>query len=74
VVSATTEPTDRSMPPEMMITVMPSAAAATIAVWRATSSRFAGRKNRAPIRREDDGDQEQARGSGHPRLSTAAVL
>ena len=38
------------MPPDTMITVMPRAAAATMAVWRAMSSRFPERKKRAPIR------------------------
>ena len=50
VVSATTDPTERSMPPETTITVMPSAAAHTIAVCRAISSRLPGRKKLAPIK------------------------
>ena len=61
VVSATTEPTDRSMPPDTMTIVMPSAAVQTIAVCRAMSSRLAPLKKRGPISdTEDDRDEQQA--------------
>jgi hypothetical protein len=39
-------PTDRSMPPEMMINVIPSAAVPTTAVWRSISSMLPGVANR----------------------------
>ena len=48
VLSAMIEPTDRSMPPATITTVMPSAAMQTIAVCRAISSRLAGAKNCGP--------------------------
>ncbi len=40
VLSATIEPTDKSMPPEMMTSVIPSAAMPTMVVWRAMVSRL----------------------------------
>ncbi len=40
LVSAMTEPTDRSMPPLMMMRVMPSAPMATMTVWARTTRRF----------------------------------
>ena len=49
VVSATTEPTDKSMPADTITIVMPSAVVQTIAVCRAMSSRLAPLKKRGPI-------------------------
>ena len=49
VVSATTEPTERSMPPDTMTIVMPSATVQTIAVCRAISSRLVPEKNLGPM-------------------------
>jgi hypothetical protein len=40
VVSATPEPTDRSIPPWIITTVMPTAVIATTTVWRAMVTRF----------------------------------
>ncbi len=40
VTRAMIDPTERSIPPEMMISVMPRAAEPTIAVWRAMVSRL----------------------------------
>ena len=48
VLNATTDPTDRSMPPATITIVIPSAATHTMTVWRATSSRLAARKNCGP--------------------------
>jgi hypothetical protein len=45
VLKATTDPTDRSIPPATITIVMPSEAVQTIAVWRAMSSRLLPRKN-----------------------------
>ena len=42
VASAMIAPTERSMPPETMTMVMPSAASATMAVWRRIVSRLSG--------------------------------
>ena len=50
VLSAMTDPTDKSIPPATITIVMPSAATHTIAVWRAMSSRLAGLKNCGPMR------------------------
>ena len=38
--NARIEPTDKSMPPEMMISVMPSAMMLITVVWRMTVERF----------------------------------
>jgi hypothetical protein len=43
--TATAEPTERSIPPAMMISVMPSAAMPTTAVWRRMSSKLSTVKN-----------------------------
>ncbi len=45
VVSATEEPTERSIPPCTMTNVMPTEAMATITVWRAMVMKFADRAN-----------------------------
>ena len=45
VVSATSEPTERSMPPWTITNVMPTAATATTTVWRVIVSRFTTPRN-----------------------------
>ena len=49
-------PTDRSMPPDMMISVMPSAMMLITAVWRTTLDRFVFVKK---VRRRDRQSDEQ---------------
>ena len=61
-VSATIEPTDRSIPPATMTIVMPSAAMQTIAVCRAISSRLAG----AEELRADERRRRRARPASSP--------
>jgi len=41
----TTDPTDRSMPPEIITNVIPTDTNATTATWRARFNRFAGDRN-----------------------------
>ena len=60
VLSAMTDPTDRSIPPATITIVMPSAATHTMAVWRAMSSRLAGaEKLRADEKSEKDRDERE---------------
>ncbi len=60
MLSATIEPTDRSIPPATITIVMPSAATQTMAVWRAISSRFAAAKNCGTDEHaEHDGDERE---------------
>ena len=68
VLSATMEPTDRSIPPATITIVMPSAATQTMAVCRAISSRFAARKNCGPM-----SDAEDERDQGEPDEHAALV-
>ena len=48
VASAMIAPTERSMPPDTITMVMPSAATATMVVWRKMVSRFAGSAKLSP--------------------------
>ena len=67
VVSATTDPTDRSMPPDTMTIVMPSAAVQTIAGLPRDQLEVAGREElRADEHAEDDRDEREARARGPP--------
>ena len=59
VLSATTDPTERSMPPDTITMVMPSAATQTMTVWRAISSRLAARKNCGPMSAPNSASDER---------------
>ena len=56
VLSATIDPTDRSIPPAAITIVIPRAATQTITAWRAISSRLAARRNRGA---DEGGEQRQ---------------
>ena len=80
VVSATIEPTDRSMPPATITIVMPSAAMQTIAVCRAISSRLPGAKKlrarrgrRRSIGHQHEAEHGTAGARQRPRQSCRAL-
>ena len=70
VLSAMIEPTDRSMPPDTITIVIPSAATQTMAVWRAISSRLARREE---LRADQHAEERARRARGRrstPRSSS----
>ena len=77
-----TEPTDRSMPPEMMTTVMPSAMMPTKAKLRVTLKRFCGvakvsvsdgERQAGEHRRDEDPERLLADDPAQPAYGSAAL-
>ena len=70
VPSAIAEPTDRSIPAEMMTTVAPTAAVPTIAVW-SSIRRWLSQPQKLSPSRTANSDQMAARPSSGPRRPKA---